>query len=106
MPAPLRQLCDWPYGHACNPTRRLVGLPPSTSREQLLGSEASSTGVSTAKKGAMKGGATGSTGSRIGFPRTLSARHLADGGTLPLEMQVGGSNRAAPNCMPLSLCRA
>ena len=63
---------------------RLVGLPSTTTNEQLLGSEH----TATAKKGAMKGGTSSSSAARIGQLRALSTQHLADGAPLALEMQV------------------
>jgi hypothetical protein len=66
---------------------RLVGLPASTTFEDLLGK----TAAATAKKGAMKtaAGASGGAGaSRMGQVKKVTASHLADGQKLQLEIQV------------------
>jgi hypothetical protein len=68
---------------------RLVGLPASTTFEDLLGK----TAAATAKKGAMKtaAGTAGAAGaSRVGQLRHITtACHLADGKPLNVVMQVG-----------------
>eukprot|EP00878_Enallax_costatus_P045913 GHUV01055449.1.p1 GENE.GHUV01055449.1~~GHUV01055449.1.p1 ORF type:complete len:339 (+),score=63.14 GHUV01055449.1:172-1188(+) len=75
---------------AINPKRlvnqsfvRLVGLPGSTTYENLLGQG------KTAKKGAMKGGAAAAAAaSRMGVGRRLVARHLGDGMPVTLDIQA------------------
>lgn len=64
---------------------RLVGLAPSTTFEDLLGSKLA--------KGAMKAAASGTQpvypgASHMGGVKTVTARHLADGQLLALELQV------------------
>ncbi len=70
----------------CLLVRSLVGLPASTSFEDLLGSKGA---ASAAKKGAMKGGAAATAGaSRVGQVKRVTAHHLGDGKPLALELQV------------------
>ncbi|WIA34679.1 hypothetical protein OEZ86_012993 [Tetradesmus obliquus] len=64
---------------------RLVGLAPSTTFEDLLGSKLA--------KGAMKAAASGTQpvypgASHMGGVKTVTARHLADGQLLALELQA------------------
>jgi hypothetical protein len=69
-------------------SRRLVELPSSTTFDDLLGKAAA---AAAAKKGAMKtagGGSGGTGGSRMGQLKQVAARHLADGQTLLLQIQV------------------
>jgi hypothetical protein len=65
----------------------LLGLPASTTFEDLLGK----TAAATAKKGAMKtaaGTAGGAGASRMGQVKKVAAVHQADGQKLMLEIQV------------------
>lgn len=65
-----------------------MGLPPSTTYENLLGQG------KAAKKGAMKGGTTAAAAaSRMGVNRRIVARHLGDGRPVTLDMQVMGCDR-------------
>jgi hypothetical protein len=67
---------------------RLVGLPSSTTFDDLLGKAAA---AAAAKKGAMKtgaGAASGASDSRMGQVKQVTAHHLADGQTLLLQVQV------------------
>jgi hypothetical protein len=76
---------------------RLVGLPASTTFEELLGK----TAAATAKKGAIKtaAGAGGAGTSRVGQTKHITAAcHLADGKPLSLVMQV--SNRQSSVAVP------
>lgn len=66
--------------HSCN---RLIGLPQSTTFEDLLGQKGTA-----ATKGAMKGTAAGAGASRMGVARRVTTKHPVDGKSLVLEMQV------------------
>ena len=66
---------------------RVVGLPPETTFDELLGTK-----VPVVKKGAMRrsaaGGPPAAGTSRMGTTKKVTARHLGDGKELPMEMQV------------------
>lgn len=64
------------------PCCRLMGLSPSTSFEDLLGTR----GHTAGKKGAMKSASTAT--SRMGLVKKVTVHHLGDGKPLTLEMQV------------------